>query len=127
MLGQLLAAEGFDVVAEGAASLTSELVERVAETSSDLVVISILPPISPRNSRLLVRRLRDRYSNLPIVMGFWNSAGMKESLAPAEDDSATKLATTLAEAVALIRNTAAQLRLVQEEPRIGPAIHDAAG
>ncbi|HEY3391367.1 MAG TPA: AI-2E family transporter, partial [Lacipirellulaceae bacterium] len=58
MLAQLLAAEGFAVETEAAASLTSELVDRVATTASDLVVISILPPISPRDSRLLWKRLR---------------------------------------------------------------------
>ena len=127
ILAQLLTAEGFDVAAEGAESLTSELVERVAEYASDLVVISILPPISPRNSRLLWKRLRDRYPSLPIIVGFWNSAGMKDALVPPEEDTATKVATTLAEAVALLRNTAAQLRLAQSQPRLSSTIRDAAG
>jgi predicted PurR-regulated permease PerM len=114
MLAQLLRAEGFVVETEGSASLTSELVDRVAKTASDLVVISILPPISPRDSRLLWKRLRSRYPNLPIVVGFWGAGANPESLAPPEEDRATKIATTLAEAVTLVRTSAAQLKLVDQ-------------
>jgi predicted PurR-regulated permease PerM/methylmalonyl-CoA mutase cobalamin-binding subunit len=110
MLAQLLAAEGFAVETEAAASLTSELVDRVETTASDVVVISILPPISPRDSRLLWKRLRGRYPDLPIIVGFWNSTGAKQSLLPPDNDTVTKVATTLAEAITLVRNAAAQLK-----------------
>ena len=46
MLAQLLVAEGFDVVTEGAKSLASQVVDRVADSESDIVVISVLPPTS---------------------------------------------------------------------------------
>ncbi|HEX2474132.1 MAG TPA: AI-2E family transporter [Lacipirellulaceae bacterium] len=115
MLSQLLAAEGFAVETEAAASLTSELVDRVATTESDLVVISILPPISPRDSRLLWKRLRGRYPDLPIIVGFWNSTGAKQSLLPPDNDTVTKVATTLAEAVTLVRNAAVQLKLADTD------------
>jgi predicted PurR-regulated permease PerM len=114
MLSQLLAAEGFAVETEAAASLTSELVDRVATTASDLVVISILPPISPRDSRLLWKRLRGRYPDLPIIVGFWNSTGAKQSLLPPDNDMVTKVATTLAEAITLVRNAAAQSKSVDK-------------
>ena len=127
MLAQLLIKEGFEVEAEGAESLTSELVERVAKTASDLVVISILPPLSPRDSRLLGKRLRSRYPNLPIIVGIWSAAGAKEKLMPPENDRATKVATTLAEAVTLVRTTAAQLRLAGTEPRVRTPTREAAG
>jgi predicted PurR-regulated permease PerM/methylmalonyl-CoA mutase cobalamin-binding subunit len=113
MLAQLLAAEGFAVETEAAASLTSELVDRVATTASDLVVISILPPISPRDSRLLWKRLRSRYPELPIVVGYWSARVGKDSLEPPEGDGATKVATTLAEAVTLVRTGAAQMKLAE--------------
>ena len=115
MLAQLLAAEGFAVETEAAASLTSELVDRVATTASDLVVISILPPISPRDSRLLWKRLRSRYPELPIVVGYWSARVGKDSLEPPEDDRATKVATTLAEAVTLVRTGAAQIKLAEND------------
>ena len=83
----------------------------MAKTASDLVVISILPPISPRDSRLLWKRLRSRYPDLPIIVGYWCATAGKEKLEPPEGDRATKVATTLAEAVTLVRTTAAQLKL----------------
>jgi hypothetical protein len=115
MLAQLLTAEDFSVETEAAASLTSELVDRVATTASDLVVISVLPPISPRDSRLLWKRLRSRYPDLPIVVGYWSAGVGKQQLEPPEGDGATKVATTLAETVTLVRTTAAQLKLAGQE------------
>ena len=53
MLAQLLTAEGLHVETGGADSLTGEVVDRVASDDIDVVVISILPPITPRDSRLL--------------------------------------------------------------------------
>jgi methylmalonyl-CoA mutase cobalamin-binding subunit len=112
MLAQLLTAEGFQVDAGAAESLTSEIIDRVAKSESDLVVISVLPPIQPRDSRLLRKRLRQRYPHLPIIIGYW--LGTKDERAvPNHDDEAQKVATSLAGAVALVRATAAQLRLSQ--------------
>ncbi len=111
MLAQLLVASGFDVTTEGAKSLTSEVVDRVAESESDLVVISVVPPIRSRDSRLLWKRLRTRYPDLPIVVGFWTGADKKEDLPAPENDPASKVATTLAEAVSLVRTMAVQNNL----------------
>jgi hypothetical protein len=111
MLAQLLVAEGFDVATESAKATTGELVDRVAESKCELVVISIVPPIGPRDTRLLWRRLRHHFPELPIVMGFWSGAASHDDLGLSESDSATKIATTLAEAVTLTRAMAAQLKL----------------
>ncbi len=115
MLAQLLVAEGFDVVTEGAKSLASQVVDRVADSESDVVVISALPPIRPREGRLLWKRLRNRYPDLPIVVGFWTSQQNKDSLPSPDDDSASKVATTLAEAVSLVSTMAMQFRLKTNE------------
>jgi methylmalonyl-CoA mutase cobalamin-binding subunit len=112
MLTQLLAAEGFAAVAGAAESLTGELVEQVATSDCDFVVISVLPPISPRDSRLLWRRLRNRYPQLPIVVGFWTADSDKEALAEPVEDAASRVVTSLGEAVAVIRSLAAQQRPV---------------
>ena len=115
MLAQLLVAEGFHVDIEAADALTSEVVDRVAEFASDVVVISILPPIAPRDSLLLWKRLRSRFPDLPLVVGFWTS-NTGEALIPAEHDQATKIAVTLAEAVALVRTMAVQRQLSAKPP-----------
>ena len=73
MLAQLLAADGFHVHTDAPDALTGEVLDRVAKLASDVVVISILPPIAPRDSRLLWKRLRHRYPNLPIIVGYWNA------------------------------------------------------
>jgi predicted PurR-regulated permease PerM len=112
MLAQLLLAEGFDVDLQGAKRLTSEVVERVADSESDVVVISVLPPIGPRDSRLLWKRLRSRYPNLPIVVGFWTGAEKKQGLPVPENDVASRVATSLAEAVTIVRAMAVQQQSV---------------
>jgi predicted PurR-regulated permease PerM len=80
MLAQLLVAEGFDVATGGIKSLTNEVVEQVADSECDLVIISILPPIGPRDSRLLWKRLRSRYPSLPIIVGYWAELRYKDDL-----------------------------------------------
>lgn len=110
MLAQLLAADGFAAHAGTAESLTGELVEQVAETESDIVVISVLPPITPRDSRLLWRRLRNRYPHLPIVIGFWTAESEKEALAEPVADANSRVVTKLDEAVAVVRSLAARQR-----------------
>jgi predicted PurR-regulated permease PerM len=112
MLAQLLMGEGFHVETGGADSLTSEIVERVAKHDIDVVVISILPPIMPRDSRLLWKRLRSQYPDLPIVVGFWSGKVTKENVAPPENDTLSKVVTTLADAVAQVRSIAAQQKPV---------------
>jgi predicted PurR-regulated permease PerM len=112
MLAQLLIAEGYPVLTAGAELLTSEVVDRVAATDADIVVISVLPPIAQRDSRLLWKRLRLHYPNLPIIVGIWSGTGAKAELpTPVGGKETGDTVTSLSEAMALIRSTAAQLRL----------------
>jgi predicted PurR-regulated permease PerM/methylmalonyl-CoA mutase cobalamin-binding subunit len=111
VLAQLLALEGYQASAGAAKSLTSELVDRVADTDSDVVVISALPPLEPRDSRLLWRRLRSQYPHLPIVVGFWTATTQKESLAEPVEDAASRVVTTFAEAISVVRAMAAPIQL----------------
>jgi hypothetical protein len=108
MLLQLLAAEGFQVEAGAAGALTGEMVDHVAASQSDIVVISVLPPIRPRDSRLLWKRLRHRYPELPIIVGYWTGDNKTDSLLPPPGDTSSKVAASLAEAATLIRAAAAQ-------------------
>jgi hypothetical protein len=116
MLAQLLVAERFHVDSSPAGALTSEMVDRVAASDSSIVVISILPPIRPRDSRLLWKRLRTRYPHLPIVVGYWVGPNATESLLPPRGDDRSRVATTLSEAVALVRSTAATLQPTKAVP-----------
>jgi predicted PurR-regulated permease PerM len=122
MLAQLLATDGFQVDTDAPEALTSEVVDHVAKLGIDVVVISILPPIAPRDTRLLWKRLRSRYPELPIIVGFWSGSAVIEPLAPPDHDSATKVATKLSEAVTLVRSMAAQQKIADlnspKEPRV---------
>jgi hypothetical protein len=114
MLVQLLTADGYHADAGRSESLTTEQVDRVAATDSDIVVISVLPPIEPRDSRLLWRRLRSRYPNLPIVVGFWTSVAEKDALAAPVEDSASRVVTKLADGLTVIRGMATQVQLASK-------------
>ena len=108
MLNQVLSLEKFAVELASVGALTGELVDSVEELKANMVIISVLPPFPPRNSRLLSRRLRDRYPSLPIIVGFWSgSAGqeLQERLAAADD---AETVTTLIAAVDRVRAIASQ-------------------
>jgi predicted PurR-regulated permease PerM/methylmalonyl-CoA mutase cobalamin-binding subunit len=111
MLAQLLMLEGYQVSTGAAKSLTSELVDRVADTDSDVVVISALPPLAPRDTRLLWRRLRHQYPHLPIVVGFWTAAAQKDSLREPVEDAQSRVVTNFAEAITIVRAMAAHIEV----------------
>jgi hypothetical protein len=109
MLGQLMAAEGIVPVVGAVEALTSELVDAVETADVDLVVVSILPPLPTRDSRLLCRRLRQRYPLLPIIVGYWDSTAEPESyqLLAAKGDG--EIVATLAEAMERARAVASRV------------------
>jgi methylmalonyl-CoA mutase cobalamin-binding subunit len=111
MLAQLLVLEGYQASTGAAKSLTSELVDRVADTDSDVVIISALPPLQPRDTRLLWRRLRKQYPHLPIVVGFWTAVEQKESLAEPVEDAESRVVTNFAEAITNVRAMAAHIEV----------------
>ena len=110
MLAKLLARERISVSFGGVGALTSELVEQVETLQADLVVLSIVPPLPPRSSRLLCRRLHDRYPQLPLVIGFW-SGGRADDVRRRLADDQAEVATTLSDAVERIRAIAARPKL----------------
>jgi predicted PurR-regulated permease PerM len=109
MLVQLLHNAGFQAEFSTPKSLTSEHVDRVATTEIDVVVISVVPPIRPRDSRLLWRRLRERYPDLPIVIGYWTAKGEEENLAEPFQDSNSKVVATLEDCVSVVASLAARV------------------
>src|SRR5947207_14629242 len=75
MLALLLQPQGLrlELVAEGETPL--KLAEKIAEAGPDLVVVSYLPPGGFTPARYLVRRLRARLAELPILVGSWGETG----------------------------------------------------
>ena len=111
MLGQLLSLDGLSCEVASSDSLSSEVVERIETMHADVVVISILPPIAQRETRLLWKRLRTRFPQLPVVVGCWHSGEARQLLGRVERDGPSTLVTTLSDAVAAVKAAEAKARL----------------
>jgi predicted PurR-regulated permease PerM len=122
MLGQLLAGPGctMEILADTDSSL--QLVEQVAEQAPALVVVSHLPPEGATLARYLVRRLRARFAELPIIVGRWGqtdeSAGIAERLVRL---GASRVVFTLADARARILSSVVPHQRVLSESAALPA------
>jgi predicted PurR-regulated permease PerM len=71
MLAQILVPSGcrLDILATDQSPL--ELADKIAEMEPRLVVLSHLPPIGRTSARYVVRRLRARFPQLPLLVGRW--------------------------------------------------------
>ncbi len=103
MLGQLLTPSGcrLEIITDSDSPL--QVIERLAEDAPEFVLISHLPPAGLTLARYLVRRLRARFGDLPIVVGHWGetpgSAAAAEQLVAI---GASRVVFTLAEALVRI-------------------------
>jgi len=105
MLSELLALEGISMELLSHELLAGEVVAKVDAVPGAIVVISILPPISQRETRLLWKRLRARFPDLPIIVGCWHSAEARPLFGRIERDGPSRLVTTLAEAATTVKST----------------------
>lgn len=112
MLEQLLVREAIDVEMAGVTALTGELVDAVQAMDVDMVILSIVPPLPPRSSRLLCRRLRDRCPNLPVLIGYWGGERVDDIRRRLADDQ-SEIVTTLAGAVERVQAIAARPRTAE--------------
>jgi predicted PurR-regulated permease PerM len=75
MLGLLLAPSGCRLSIIESSETPLRLAEQIAEIDPQLVVLSHLPPSGFTTARYLVRRLRARFPELPILVGWWRESG----------------------------------------------------
>jgi methylmalonyl-CoA mutase cobalamin-binding subunit len=115
MLAQLLAQEGFHIDIGSSESLATEIVDQVATLETDVVVISMVPPIALRQTRLLWRRLRSRYPTLPIVLGCWSASSEGNLIRQFGTDDNSHAVTTLAEALAEVRSAARRVQFAHAQ------------
>ena len=107
MLGQLLSPSGciLEIISDTESSL--QVAERVAEQSPKLVVVSHFSRKGLTLTRYLVRRLRARFADMPILVGRW---GQRNDVASAEERlvaiGASRVVITLADARDRIRDLA---------------------
>jgi hypothetical protein len=74
MLAQLLKPDGCIVEAISTRALPAEVEAKVEEEGPALVFVAILPPGGLVQARYLCKRLRKRFGELPIVVGYWGDA-----------------------------------------------------
>jgi predicted PurR-regulated permease PerM len=73
MFWQLLDPARYELTLLAHQTLTSEVIEQIAEKSPALVCIASLPPGGLAQTRYLCKRLRKRFPNLKIIVGRWGS------------------------------------------------------
>jgi CheY-like chemotaxis protein len=113
ILGSRLAVDGVDVDAAPSSLLAAEVVERVTVLEPAVVIVATLAPGGLAQSRYLVKRLRARYPELPVVALRWGPPdGREEARQQLLAAGANDFASTLREA----RERVLQYRLVRVEP-----------
>jgi hypothetical protein len=84
--------------------LAGEVIEALAEQPADVVLLSALGPDGGAAVRYLCKRIRQRFPTVDVVVGRWGYTGDRERMTQAlRRRGATHVATTLAEAVDLLR------------------------
>jgi predicted PurR-regulated permease PerM len=73
MLAQVLQRRGFEVTVPDTVSLASEMVASIDAQTTDVVVVSALPPKAALHARYLLRLMISRYAELKIIVGLWTS------------------------------------------------------
>jgi len=112
MLAQLLELQGQRAIAASQVSLAGEMLEKVQEQRAAVVCISALPPAAVSHSRYLCKRLKIKLQDLPIVVGLWtNKADSKTSLDRLGSDQRVRVAISLTEAIAELREMVQPLQL----------------
>jgi hypothetical protein len=114
MLKQLLDLEQIEVEMPAAEALTGEVVDWIESLKIDIAVISVLPPLPPRSSRLLCRRLRDRYPELPIIVGYW--------CGECPDDIGRRLCADDGEVVGTLAAAVERVRAISTRPKLAEKV-----
>lgn len=107
MLTQVLCASGVTAEALSADVLTGEVLAMVELKRPSLVCVSAVPPAATMHARMVTKRLRGRFAELPIVVGLWDGAeradGARATLGAAGTQYvATSLAQTLTTVSAIV-------------------------
>jgi predicted PurR-regulated permease PerM len=107
MLGQLVSSSGctLEIITDTESSL--QVTERVSEHSPKLIVMSVLPREGLSLARYLLRQLRTRFADIPIVVGRWGRPDeIARDSAKLVELGASDVVGTLADANARVRKLA---------------------
>jgi predicted PurR-regulated permease PerM len=113
MLSRRVVADDVRLEVADAGLLAAEVLERVAATEPGVVLVASLGASALGHARYLLKRLRARFPDLPLVAACWSAADDVDAASAALIDAgATEVAATLGEA----RERIVQYRRVRAEP-----------
>jgi len=113
MLAARVATEGVRLDVADAGVLAAEVLERVEAMRPGVVVVASVAANGLGHARYVLKRLRARFADLPLVATCWSAPDeADEARAALVDAGATDVATTLGEA----RDRIVQYRRVRAEP-----------
>jgi len=113
LLASRVLGDGVSVELADPGMLVAELIERVAATEPDVVVVASLAEPGLGHARYMLKRLRARFAELPLVVACWDVVDeADDACAGLLDAGASDVATTLGEA----RTQVVQYRRVHAEP-----------
>ena len=115
MLAQLLEPDGYRVEAVSTKALPAEVEARVERESPALVFVAILPPGGLVQARYLCRRLRKRFAELPIIVGYWGDERHYDQLLVRLRSAGASYVTT-----SLLQSRSQIQALVGRAPGTGP-------
>ena len=104
MLAQLLATGECLVQSVSFTTAALELVDLIGSRKPDVVCISATPPAAVMHARHLCKHVRDRFPEISVVVGLWNSQGdLSKAKTRIGGGGTTHVVATLAEAQEQVR------------------------
>jgi hypothetical protein len=130
MLAQLLQPAGCRVEVISTRALPSEVETRIDQEEPTLVFIAVLPPGGLVQARYLCKRLRARFVDLRIIVGFWGETRSFDKLlvrlrAAGAAYVATSLLQSRSQIQALVGSAAADAAGVRPVPLPSPSLQPA--
>lgn len=117
MLAHVLRLSGFSSEAIPIARV-DDMLESIDQRRADILFISALPPFAMNHARSLCRRIRRRFPDLKVMVGFWDTTAdigkIQERLGT---DCVDKVITTLREAEFQVRLGEGSTEVQETEPR----------
>jgi CheY-like chemotaxis protein len=123
MLSRLLGQRGWEVEMGSAVIQAGELLDRARAQRLTAIVLSIVPPLGGRDGRYLCRRVRGECPDLPIIAGLWRD-GMDTTRQRLLAAGATRVVTTLGEAVESVQALANKIQRIPQPNQIAADIRD---
>ena len=105
-------------------SLTGETIERIAALAPAAICISALPPVAALHARVLCKRLRQRFPDLPIVVGLWDASIPTAAARSRLGDLGTEyVVTSIAQALATLESLVPRVTTAHDSTPTGASFN----